>query len=62
MPLWERLVEVAAERDTSMNHLLCKAAAIYLDKGLPPLGPEDVPEPPPFAPDHDAIGYLEGGV
>lgn len=38
--LFERLMEVAAERDTSMNHLLCKGAARYLDK-LPPLEPED---------------------
>lgn len=38
--LHERAVRVAHERDTSVNHLVVKALALYLDK-LPPL---EIPE------------------
>jgi predicted HicB family RNase H-like nuclease len=33
--LHERLVQVAAERETSVNHLLVKAATVYLDRLTP---------------------------
>lgn len=38
--LHERAARVAHERDTSINHLVVKALALYLDR-LPPL---EVPE------------------
>lgn len=34
--LYQRLKEVASERDTSVSNLIAKAVASYLD-GLPPL-------------------------
>lgn len=38
--LHERLRTTADERDTSVNHLMVKAAQAYLDR-LPPLEPEE---------------------
>jgi predicted transcriptional regulator len=35
--LHARLQEVAEERDTSINHLMVRAAAFYLEHGLAPL-------------------------
>jgi predicted HicB family RNase H-like nuclease len=37
--LHRRLTEEAEARDTSLNHLLVRAATYYLDHMLPPLGP-----------------------
>jgi hypothetical protein len=39
--LHERLQQEAERRDTSINHLMVRAAAYYLDHHLPPLGPAD---------------------
>jgi predicted HicB family RNase H-like nuclease len=39
-PLYRRLKETAEDRDSSLNHLLVKAATYYLDK-LPPLEPSE---------------------
>ena len=38
--LHERLQAEAERRDTSINHLMVRAAAVYLDHHLPPLGPD----------------------
>jgi hypothetical protein len=42
--LHERLQREAESRDTSINHLMVRAAAFYLDHHLPPLGPATEPE------------------
>lgn len=47
--LHERLKVTAAERDTSVNHLLVRAAMYYLDNRLGPLGGGCDCEPPLLA-------------
>jgi hypothetical protein len=39
LSLHERLQQEADSRDTSINHLIVRATAYYLDHLLPPLGP-----------------------
>lgn len=49
--LHERLRLTAEERDTSINHLLIRAACYYLDNCLAPLGFDEDNDPPLLAGD-----------
>lgn len=57
--LHARLADEAENRDVSVNHLICKAAAYYLDFVLDPIPGGRQPMAPPRVPEPSTIGRSE---